>query len=206
MRIHYFGHACFLLEDNNFSVIIDPFCDIGYNLVAPKVDYCICSHEHFDHNARFAVDATNFPNENDYSTISWLKVVNSFHDDAFGKLRGENSIFVVECGGFSVCHLGDLGEPFNEEICKKIGKIDILLIPIGGKYTIDSKEALKFIKCLNPKIVIPMHYKTASSQIDIAKKDDFLANFTSIIKTTNDITIEKLPCDLTVYDIDDKEF
>ena len=54
MRIHYFGHACFLLKDNNFSVIIDPFCDIGYNLVAPKVDYCICSHEHFDHNARFS--------------------------------------------------------------------------------------------------------------------------------------------------------
>ncbi|MBQ3571759.1 MAG: MBL fold metallo-hydrolase [Clostridia bacterium] len=206
MRVEYFGHACFLLADNNFSVIIDPFSGIGYELANPTADFCLCSHSHFDHNATHKVCVNKVISPNDYNTFSWLNVISSFHDEVKGCKRGENNIFVIEVGGFKVCHMGDLGEPFNSEICEKIGKIDILLIPVGGTYTINAKEAIEYVKKINPSLVIPMHYKTQKSQIDIAEKWEFLRSYSNVIKSKASFEIAKIPEELTVFDIDDNNF
>ena len=206
MRVKYFGHACFLLADNNFSVIIDPFSGIGYELDNPTADFCLCSHSHFDHNATHKVCVNKVILPNEYNAFPWLKVINSFHDEVNGGKRGENHIFVIELGGLKVCHLGDLGEPLNNEICKKIGKIDILLIPVGGTYTIDAKMAEKYVNKINPGIVIPMHYKTSKSQIDIAEKREFLSYYSNVNNSEAEFEITNIPKHLTVYDIDDKNF
>lgn len=206
MRVKYFGHACFLLADNSFSILIDPHSGIGYELNNPAADFCICSHQHFDHNAVDKVIVKKVISENDYFKFPWLKVINSFHDEVSGAKRGNNNVIVVNIGGYKICHLGDLGEPLNKELCKKIGSVDVLLIPIGGVYTINSAEALEYVKEINPKIVIPMHYKTRRGTVDVSDKDEFLKMFNILEKKNSSFDIDNMPKYLTVYDINDEEF
>lgn len=205
MRVNYLGHACFLLADNKFSVIIDPFKEIGYELNFPRADFCICSHLHFDHCATENVIVKQIITKDNLSLFPQIRFIDSFHDEAFGSKRGLNYISIIDIGGFKVCHMGDLGEPFNEELVEKIGKIDLLLIPIGGNYTIDAKEAFKYVKAIGVKSVIPMHYKTSRSKIDIAEKKEFLQYFDNVSKVKSEFDF-LLPNELTVYDVDDCNF
>ena len=205
MRVKYFGHACFLLADKKFSIIIDPFKGIGYELDFPHADFCICSHSHFDHSATEKVSVKEVITEKNVSLFPQIRVITSFHDESLGKKRGVNNIFVIEIGGCKVCHMGDIGEPLNENIITQIGNIDLLLIPVGGNYTIDANEAFNYVKALGVKGIIPMHYKTPRSNIDIAEKGEFLQNF-DLIKSV-DVEFEFQPLDeVTVYNIDDSSF
>ena len=205
MRVKYLGHACFLLADESFSLIIDPFTDIGYELDFPHADFCVCSHDHFDHSATNKVKVKKVISKENLFDFPQIKLINSFHDEANGQKRGNNYIIIVEIGGLKVCHFGDLGEPFNMDLINKIGKIDLLLIPVGGKYTIDAKEAFKYATALGVKAIIPMHYKTSRSEIDVASKQEFLSYFDNIqaIESQFDFFI---PSKLTVYDLNDSEF
>jgi L-ascorbate metabolism protein UlaG (beta-lactamase superfamily) len=205
MRVTYLGHACFLLADEKFSVIFDPFTDIGYELDFPHADFCICSHSHFDHSATNKVVVNEIITKQNALNYPRIKLINSFHDEVNGQKRGDNLIIVVEIGGIKVCHMGDLGEPLNMDLINKIGKIDLLLIPVGGKYTIDADEAFKYASLLAPKAIIPMHYKTSRSQIDIASKDKFLSFFDKIEKVEKQFDFS-VPNNLTVYDLNDSEF
>ncbi|MBQ7408599.1 MAG: MBL fold metallo-hydrolase [Clostridia bacterium] len=206
MRVNYLGHACFLLADNQKSVVIDPFKNIGYPLKRVSADFCACSHFHFDHCATEMVDARVIINAQNTHKFDWVKTVNSYHDEVMGFKRGENLIFKFKIDQFNVCHLGDLGQPYNEELCEKIGRVDVLLIPVGSTYTIDAEEAYKYVMKLNPSIVIPMHYKTPRSTVDIEGKSLFLDMFDRVEKVCAQFEIIKLPNEMTVYDVDDSEF
>lgn len=208
MKIKYNGHASFTLYGTERSIIIDPFGDIGYEQERDSVDYCLCTHTHYDHYAVGAADEKFVIDFNNYSSFDWLKGIESFHDEVKGAKRGRNLIFVFECDGIKFCHMGDIGQPLDLSLTEKIGKVDVLMIPVGGNYTIDCAAAYDYVTAINPALAIPMHYKTKRSNIDIDGKKDFLSCFDKVIKSGRIFTLDKnsLPETLTALDIDDSEF
>lgn len=206
MYLKYLGHACFYLKESNFSVVIDPFANVGYDQDFCTANYCICSHEHFDHCTLTKVSANKVITQMNVNEFPFGRFINSYHDEAMGTKRGKNLISVINLDGFKVCHFGDLGEPVSDKLINEIGKIDILLIPIGSVYTIDHIQAYEYVKKLSPKIVIPMHYKTPRGNIDINGKGDFLKLFDRVKQSSREFEITKLPTELIVYDINDQEF
>lgn len=208
MKIKYLGHSCFLFKDEKFSLVTDPFGDIGYEQEKIEADYCLCSHFHFDHYATDFVKVKDIITSENFTDYNRISRIGSFHDDCGGKKRGENSIFKFSCGGFIICHMGDIGEAQNFSLCEKIGKVNILLLPVGGKYTINAKEAFDYVIALKPEIVIPMHYRTKRGFDDIADKSQFLSFFDGrqIIKKDNDFEVSALPENTVVFDINDDSF
>ena len=182
MKIRYFGHSCFkLTESTGFSVLTDPFKGIGYEL--PKgitADVVTVSHDHYDHNNASAVaENSKILRKDGFFDFDDVKIVGikSYHDEKGGALRGENVIYKFRMDGLEICHLGDLGEECSAELIELLLPVNILLIPIGGKYTINAKQAKEYVDMLMPDIVIPMHYKTKNSNIDIDKPQSFLEEF-----------------------------
>lgn len=170
MQIEYLGHSSFFIKGKSFSVVTDPFKDIGYDIKRVSCDYAISSHSHFDHDNFDGVDAK----QNVTSANDIFRVIDSYHDDVQGKKRGENKVFIFYDDGIKFCHAGDIGEMQTLEKLKKDGKIDVLFIPVGGTYTIDAIKAMRYIDELKPKIAIPMHYKNGASNLDIDTIDNFL--------------------------------
>ncbi len=178
VKITHVGHACFKIENDEEILIIDQFDDsIGYNVNKEEVNYSLISHNHYDHD--YTDNLTILDNK---GTIK-IEKVNSFHDNAMGALRGNNIIHIIETEGIRICHLGDLGHVLNKEQLDKIKNVDVLLIPVGGTYTIDYKEAYEVVMDLKPKVVIPMHYKTDKCNINI----DYVDNFINIIKNDYEV-------------------
>ncbi len=169
IKITWFGHACFGVTKDDYSMVIDPY-DPGngrpqLNLEANEV---LVSHTHGDHNYLEGVKLTAKA-DSPFKTYT----VDSFHDKTGGADKGRNLIHVIEAEGKKLVHLGDLGHLLGAEELEKIGKVDVLMIPVGGYYTIDAAEAKEIINKLNPKVVIPMHYAFSDGAV-IAKVDDFL--------------------------------
>jgi L-ascorbate metabolism protein UlaG (beta-lactamase superfamily) len=181
MKIQYLGHSSFLLtESTGTSIVTDPYNSIGYPLPAVSAKAVTVSHQHYDHNNAQAIGGKPliFEKEGVYD-LDGVEItgIKSFHDDEGGALRGENIIFKFRMDGLDVCHLGDIGENCTAELLEQILPIDILLIPVGGKYTIDSEQAKEYVDRIMPEIVIPMHYKTKDLKMDIDKPDGFLDLF-----------------------------
>lgn len=175
MIIRYLGHSCFKLDDESRSIVFDPFGDVGYLQEGVSCDYCVSSHAHYDHNTTDRVCAKRFICSHCDALPDFLKGVKTFHDECRGKKRGENEVYLYTSeNGMVFCHAGDVGEPATRDLADKIGRVDILAVPVGGNYTIDAKGALDYVRLLAPRAVIPMHYKTNRSNIDIAGKDEFL--------------------------------
>ncbi len=159
--------------------MIDPFSkEIG--LRAPRLNdnIFLVSHEHFDHNNVKEAPAEAFiirgPGEYEKSGVHFEGIV-SFHDNSQGTQRGMNTIYLIRIEDMRLCHLGDLGQTkLTDEQVEAIGDVDVLFIPIGGKYTIDGKEAVDIIKQVDPKIIIPMHYKVDDLGVDIEGPQKFL--------------------------------
>ncbi|MCY6959214.1 MBL fold metallo-hydrolase [Clostridium brassicae] len=181
MKITWLGHSSFLIEDSKGRrLLTDPFDEsVGYKIFDEEVDLVSISHHHFDHdyidklkgNPKI-IDKVGLFNLCDIP----LKGIPSFHDDVKGTKRGENIIFVFEIDGYKICHLGDLGHELSQDYINKIGNIDILLIPVGGNYTIDGKAAAKVAKEINSKIIIPMHYKTPHLSFPLEGVETFIIN------------------------------
>ena len=199
MKIEYLGHSCFKLTDSNgLTIVCDPFSDeIGYKMPKVAADVVTVSHHHFDHDC--TENIANNPVIIDKAgsfTVRGVKIgtINSFHDSVQGKKRGENLIFKFNMDGVTVCHLGDLGENCSYDLIEKISPVNVLLIPVGGNYTIDAKAAKEYIEGLKPQIVIPMHYRTANCKIDITKVESFLNLFDCDIyqKDSLDLSINDL--------------
>ncbi len=167
IKINYFGHSYFLIEGDSYSIALDPFKNVGLKEVKVKADYIFCSHEHFDHNNRALV---NYKSK--VTSGSNFKIIKTFHDQNLGALRGLNNALIFVLDGVKFCFLGDIGERLNKEIIN-VNDVDVLLIPIGSVYTIDSKGAIEYINAIKPKTVIPMHYKTLGSTIDIQDELEF---------------------------------
>lgn len=178
MQIRYLGHACFLLEsEKGVKILTDPYTKVGYEL--PKgiqTDIATISHSHFDHNYLSAVKAKEVISEQGEYTYSDIKITgqNSWHDEKQGALRGKNVLFTYEIDGCKICHFGDLGEPYSEERAKKLKESAVWLIPVGGTYTLNAKQAREYIEKLAPKIVIPMHYRPMDGALDISEASVFL--------------------------------
>lgn len=197
MKIKYLGHSCFIIETSDgLRILTDPYKGVGYELPENlQADITLISHAHFDHNNIDAVTSKfvlQTAGEYEFLDLK-IKGIESNHDDKGGTLRGKNIIFTIQVDGYTLCHFGDLGEPCSQKLLAKIGKVDILLIPIGGRYTIDAKQAKKYVEEMQPKLVIPMHYKPKDGTIDITDASEFLSLFESVVYVNPkyEIRIEK---------------
>lgn len=175
VKITWHGHACFELKTENLSIVFDPYEPNyvpGLKLPSLCADMVISSHRHRDHYAPEAVALTG--NEADVTVIQ----VPCFHDEVGGKKRGENLVSVVEAEGLRICHMGDIGHMLSDGQIAALGKIDILMLPVGGVYTVDAVTAKKLCDAIKPKTVIPMHYKGKDKGLqNVAPLDDFIKLF-----------------------------
>ena len=156
MTITWCGHACFLLESSCGSVVFDPYAPgkvPGWELPALTADKVVCSHGHADHNWAEGVKLTG------RAFSGRLTQIPSFHDDRRGALRGDNLITLVEAEDLRVVHMGDIGCALTAEQIDALGRVDVLMIPVGGHYTVDAAQAWEITRALDPSIVIPMHYR-----------------------------------------------
>ena len=191
MKVKWLGHASFLISSEaGLKVITDPYpqgSGLSYAPINEAADIATMSHDHFDHN-----NVSSVPGKPQVITGSGAKNikgvqfrgVDTYHDGSQGKERGANTAFCFSVDGIKLCHLGDLGHRLSQEQIAEIGSIDILLIPIGGVFTIDAKMAGKVSDDLKPKVVMPMHYKTAKCDWPLNTIDDFLADRKNVKQLT----------------------
>jgi len=184
MIINWYGQSCFQItssqgKNNNVSIVIDPFSeDLGLRVPRLTADILLVSHGHSDHNNVKAVAGEPFvisgPGEYEKKEV-FVQGIPAFHDSSSGKERGTNTIYVIEAEDLRICHLGDLGQKeLTPEQIDKIGEIDVLMIPVGGVYTISAKEAVKIMSQIEPNITIPMHYQLPKMKLKIDGLDKFL--------------------------------
>ncbi len=180
MKIKWLGHATFLItSESGTRIITDPLApakDLHYDELNEAADIVTISHNHFDH---CNVDAVSGNPEvvNSTARVKGIEFrgIASYHDDAFGQKRGNNTIFCFDIDGVKVCHLGDLGHILNDRQIAEIGKVDVLLIPVGGFFTIDARTAGKVCEQLQPGMIIPMHFKNEKCDFPISGVDEFLS-------------------------------
>lgn len=180
MKLTYYGHACFTLEHEGFRAVLDPFDDHvpGYPVPVQQAEAVYCSHGHGDHAYTRAVTLTG-SGENPFAVTE----VETDHDDCGGAKRGKNTVRVLEAGGIRVCHLGDLGHMPTPEQIGAMGRVDLLLVPVGGFYTIGPETANAVCAALGAKAVVPMHYRRGCQGFDvIADVEDFLALRTDVVR------------------------
>jgi len=181
MEIKWLGHACFEIISKDGKVIVtDPYDEsIGYPVPEVTADVVTVSHEHYDHNNVAAVkgdpEVVRGAGEHICKGMRFFGV-ETYHDTSRGAERGENTVFLFDVDEIRLCHLGDLGHVLEASQLKSIRErdIDILFIPVGGVYTIDAKGANEVLEQLEPKIAVPMHYKTPPLRLNIKKEDKFL--------------------------------
>lgn len=179
MKLKWFGHACFkLTSQQGLSVITDPFDrSVGYDLSGESADVVTVSHDHYDHNYVEGVEGTpqiiNKPGVFHVKDMV-IKGVKTYHDEAEGAKRGGNIIFNITMDDINICHLGDLGHVLSRQQVEDIGRVDVLLVPVGGTYTIDKTEAMEVVWAVKPNVVVPMHYKTDALSFEIDAVDPFL--------------------------------
>lgn len=187
MKITWLGHSCFLLEDSKGKQILtDPFdTTLGYEVYKGCPNITTISHNHFDHNyTKELNDSCKIIDKiGTYSFDKiYIKGTPSYHDKDKGLKRGDNIIFTIRMDNYSLCHLGDLGHMLSSNDIDAIGDVDILFIPVGGNYTIDGKEASALTKKINPKIVLPMHYKTSKVSLPLDGVETFVMNMKNALK------------------------
>jgi len=196
MKINYLGHSTFIIESAK-TVVIDPH-DPEYGALPPNLvaDIVTVSHGHHDHN--YIVGVGGSPQVIDKigsCQVDSIKItgVPTFHDEENGVKRGNNIVFVFEIEGARLAHLGDLGHILAAEQLNQIGPIDLVMIPVGGTYTIDADQAVEVVKQLQAKVVLPMHYKTATFSADspLAPVDDFVAKFGQPVEKVTQLEIDE---------------
>lgn len=173
MKITWLGHSCFKIEKNGYTVILDPYEDgrvPGYSPIRESADLVLCSHEHGDHNARQVVTL-----KQGGECPFVVEKIETFHDDAKGTLRGPNTVHILNDGSCKIAHMGDLGCELTDQQMEQLKGLEVLMVPVGGHYTIDAAQAAKLTKQLQPRIVLPMHYRGGSFGYDvIGPVEDFI--------------------------------
>ena len=179
MQLSWYGQSCFKIESRDVTIAIDPFSKtIGLTPPRFKSDILLVTHAHSDHANLDTLPGSPFliqgPGEYEVKGVS-VRGLRTFHDNSSGAERGLNTVYIIEVEDIKICHLGDLGEEkLREETQEAIGDVDILLIPVGGTYTIDGKAASGIVHAIEPRIVIPMHYKIPGLAISLASAEPFL--------------------------------
>jgi len=183
MKLKWFGQSCFLLTSQaGTRVLMDPFGKgLGYRVPELQADIVSTSHHHFDHNNIAAVNGNFYHIDTHGSyTDKDIAITGTLtcHDNVQGAKRGSNVIFTFSVDGLRVCHCGDLGHVLTPEQLQAIGKVDVLLLPVGGTFVLNAAEALEVRGQLQPAITIPMHYRTRAMGLFgllFARVDKFLA-------------------------------
>lgn len=174
VKVTWHGHSCFSVENQGQITVFDPYDSawINYPPLAVKAHRILVSHQHGDHN--FAAAVQMLPPAPSFEKLS-VQTVETSHDDTGGKKRGRNLIHVLKTGGLSIVHLGDLGHILTPEQISAIGQPDLLLIPVGGIYTLDAGQAWQVIAQLKPGNIAPMHYNPGLFETPLAPVETFLA-------------------------------
>lgn len=184
MNIIWHGQACFQIiaqpaKNSQVRIIIDPYSEeIGLKLPKLEADIVLTTHSHHDHNNIKAIAGNPFliegPGEYEIKGI-FTQGIPSWHDQEQGAKRGANTIYAIEAEAIRICHLGDFGQAeLSSEQLEKIGNVDILMLPVGGVYTIDAESAAKVMSQIEPKITIPMHYSLPKLKVKLEPLDKFL--------------------------------
>ncbi len=199
MKVTKLGHSAFQLEESTGTKIItDPYNDsVGQEMPKLEADAVTISHDHYDHNNLSSVlGSPKIIDSEGAFEVSGVHIssVSANHDSHNGVRRGKSLIFKYRLDGVEVCHMGDIGEECNPFITEFIMPVNVLLIPVGGKYTIDAKKAKDYVDKLMPDVVIPMHYRTKNIDLGLDKVDDFLELFDSsdlVYVEGNEITFDR---------------
>jgi L-ascorbate metabolism protein UlaG (beta-lactamase superfamily) len=205
MKIQWLGHASFLLtSDSGTRIITDPYTPGAFGLdyapIAAEADVVTVSHEHADHNDVAGVKGKpqiiRGAGAHEAKGIRF-KGVATYHDESTGTQRGENTLFCFAVDGVNVCHLGDLGHALDDRAVAEAGPVDVLLVPVGGNFTIDAAVANRVCDRLRPKIVIPMHFQNdRCPNFPVTGVDDFVALRSSVKRIDgSEVTVgkEELP-------------
>lgn len=182
MKLTWLGHACFLLEQDGYKIVIDPYTEVvGHSDIRTEAHRVLCSHQHFDHNAVGGV--TLLPEKESPFEI---RTVETCHDDQNGALRGANTIHILTADGMSVAHLGDLGHQLTQEQLREIGHVDGVLVPIGGTYTVDAVGAKQVCEAIAPKWIVPMHYRHGNYGFPVLLTvEDFAGLWSEVHRTSS---------------------
>jgi L-ascorbate metabolism protein UlaG (beta-lactamase superfamily) len=178
MEITWLGYSCFRLKGKNTTVVTDPFPPgLGYELNKVSANIVTISHKHTDHNNFAAIQGEprmiSSPGEYEIGGVLIIGI-SSFHDAENGAVQGKNNVFAIEVDDVTICHLGDLGHPLSSNQIEELGNVDVLLVPVGGGTTISASQAAALVRSIEPKIVIPMHYKTPTLTRELETVDKFL--------------------------------
>ncbi len=216
VTLRWFGHAYFVITSpEGVRVALDPFGNIGYAVPGAAADVVTVSHEHGDHNGADGLAGSPVilrglkAGGANWNSVSYrMKDVSiislpAYHDDVRGQKRGLNSIFVVQTGALRLAHLSDIGHTLSDATVKSMGRIDVLLVPVGGIFSIDGRQAKEIMTRLQPSITIPIHYKTpVTADWPIEDESGFLAGLTNVMRLdvlTVSLTPETLPTQPEVW-------
>lgn len=197
MKITWIGHSCFRIEQDGYAIVIDPYEDGSVQGIGPvreKADMVLCSHEHGDHNARGLVTLSGADEKELPFTVTKLE---TYHDDVKGAKRGPNTIHIISDGKAKIAHMGDLGcEPTAEQM-EKLQGLDVMLVPVGGFFTIDAGQAATLTAKLMPKVVVPMHYRSVDKGFGfdvLGTVEEFTGKMSEVkIYTGSELDTEELP-------------
>ncbi len=177
MYITWLGQSCFKIQTKDATLITDPYeKKVGLTLSRVSGDIVTVSHDHYDHNNAGAINGDPFiisnPGEYEVKGVT-IRGVGSYHDDTEGADRGSNIIYVIDAEDVRLAHLGDLGATLTDAQLEHLDHVDVLMIPVGGVYTIDAKKAAEVVNQIEPRIIIPMHYKIPGLTVKLNGVDDF---------------------------------
>lgn len=186
MLIKWLGHASFVIETEGKKIITDPFEEkVGYPLYEGEADIATVSHDHYDHNAVHLLKGSPLVVKGTgVFQFDGIKITGypSYHDKNEGKDRGENTVYKICAENINILHLGDLGHILEDRMVKEIGEVDVLLIPVGGVYTINAEEAFVLARKINPRIIVPMHFATPALTFSLAPVEEFTSKFACTVK------------------------
>ena len=200
MEIRWLGQSCFEIKNKVLAVVTDPYSEkIGFKLPKLKANIVTVSHDHYDHDNVDAIEGVSAEkkpfivnNPGGYEVQGVLiEGISTFHDAQEGKERGLNTVYDIKMDGINICHLGDLGTDLKEEQIEMLDGVDILFIPVGGKYTIDAEHAVKIINKIEPRIIIPMHYSIPGLKEEIDGIDKFTKELGMDAETLDILKLEK---------------
>jgi len=220
MKIKYLGHSSFKITgksdiEQNITIVTDPFDAkaVGFNFPTTETDIVTISHAHPDHNSlekikpkEKALFTADTPGEYEIADMR-IYGLKSYHDNTEGADRGNNTIFIYDFKEARIAHLGCIGHDLNSDLIEELKNVEILMIPIGGTYTIDIKQALEIIEEIEPLIAIPMHYKTDkhnASYKDLSTLEEFIAKASLPVQNLDELNIKSksdLPNTLTIYNL-----
>ncbi len=178
MDITWLGHSCFRIKGSHATVITDPYPPgLGYSLGKPTAHIVTVSHQHPNHSYVQGISGEPRqivgPGEYEISGVLVIGVA-TFHDTVGGRKQGRNTVYLMEIDEVSVCHLGDLGHVLTAAQVEEIDNVDVLLLPVGGVSTINAPMAAEVVRQLEPKVVVPMHYKTQAISRELEPVGRFL--------------------------------